>query len=176
MKKSTSEKNVKFKKAQREFSDFSVKYISEWTKKELKNYRDQPVVIPHGNYGFLIGPYEIQGVTKECWKVTSKTNDRLTFFFINKTAAILYCLANLKQKYSLAEDLLTADTKLGRLDMDIKNYMHSMEKTLKTNDKLKSAIMLNRYINAKIEYKACANILKKTINLAKYMNFGNTTL
>jgi hypothetical protein len=61
MAKSTINKKLEFKQAQDLFATVSTKYIKEWTDKQLKNYANEPVVIPVGSYGFLVGPYRIQG-------------------------------------------------------------------------------------------------------------------
>ena len=43
-------------------------------------------------------------------------------------------------------------------------------------DAFKSAVVLNRCIDAKMQRRALINILKKSLNSAKYLNFGNQPL
>jgi hypothetical protein len=174
--KSTTAKKSDLAQAQQAFADFGVKYITEWTQQELKRYRTQPVVIPNGSHGFFVGPYVIDGVHSECWLVKSTTNDTSMFAFISKPAAIFYCLYNIKQKYNQATELLQLDTKLGRLDSDLRNYEYAIHAAQKKGDRVKSAIMLNRYIDAKMQRQAFQKIMKKTLNAAKYLNFGNKPL
>lgn len=174
--KSTTENKLNFKRAQEEFTEFGIQHLTYWTKKELSKYKSEPVVIPFGNHGFFVGTYKIQGIHSECWEVSSEYDNRYTYCFLSKSAAILYCLYNVKQKYKLARELLDIDTKLGRLDRDVKHFEHSLRISREKGDKLKTEILLNRYIDAKMQRRTYQNILKKTINSAKYMNFGNQTL
>ncbi len=176
MKKSIIGKKSELKKAQKEFANFGTQYIQNWTKKELKKYINKPVVIPHGEYGFFIGPYKVQGITPECWEITSRCDDRFSYIFINKLAAILYCMYSVNQKYNLASELLEIDTKLGRLSTDLKHYEFSLKNAQKKGDSTKHLILLNRYIDAKMQRQTYANILKKTLNSAKYINFGKEPL
>jgi hypothetical protein len=175
MGKFTTKRKFEFEQAQDAFATFGTRYIKNWTQQELKKYRSEPVVIPVGDYGFFIGPYIVEGIHKECWHVR-QVDDRNVGDFINKSAAILYCLYSTVHKYSLANELLDLDSKLGRLHANIKNYEFSLAKAEKRNDLTKSTIMLNRYIDAKMQHRTYNNILKKTINSAKYLNFGKQPL
>lgn len=176
MTKSTTDKKAKFKQAQDEFTNFGIQYLKNWTKQELKKYYTEPVVIPYGNHGFFIGPYDVSGIHAECWKVVSKLDPRFVYYFTNKSAALIYCLLNVKQKYAQAREILEIDTKLGRIDMDIKHYEHSLSAAQKKNDKVKFSIVLNRYIDAKIQRRTYKIILKKNLNSAKYINLRKELL
>jgi hypothetical protein len=176
MKLSISEKKHRLEHAQKTFSQFGVMYIAQWTKKELKNFTDKPIVIPNGNHGFFIGMYKVSRIHETCWQVTCSYDDRLVLSFMNKTAAVLYCLLNVTKKYSLANDLLQADSNLGRVDMDLQIYKKSLKYARYSNDKVRLEVIRNRIGNAKMQYDSYSKILEKTINLAKYVNLGNTTL
>ena len=176
MGKSTTGKKSELKRAQHLFEEFGLQYIKQWTQQELKRYQKEPVVIPIGDHGFLIGPYSVQGIHTECWQVTSCLDERFVYHFISKPAAIFYCLYNIKEKYLAARELLEIDTKLGRIDLDVKHYEHALKIAQKRNDTVKYTIVLNRYIDAKMQRRTYQNILKKTLNSAKYLNFGNQPL
>ena len=171
MAKSTTNKKSEFSQAQELFATISTQYIKEWTDKQLKNYVNEPVVIPVGSYGFLVGPYRIQGKNSSCWRVEQQ-DGKLIHEFISKSNAILYCLQVMKS-YSAAAELLELDRQLGRLDKDMEFYKHTI-KNAKNDFKLETA--LNRYNDAKMQRRAVYNILKKTLISAKYLKFGNTPL
>jgi len=175
MGKSVTEKNREFNKAQTTFSEFGVKYVKTWTKKELKKYLTQPIVIPYGDYGFFVGPYEINGINKECWRVTQK-DGKIIGDFYNKAAAIAYCMCNVDQKYSKAEEIYFIDSMLGKLSNDLLFYENSLQHSEKSKNKLKEYITLNRYTEAKFKRKEFLNLLKKTLISAKYMKFGKQPL
>jgi hypothetical protein len=80
---------------------------------------------------------------------------------------------SVKHLYSRANELLELDTKIGRLDNNIKYYEFGLRRAEKTGNKVKYTILLNRYIDAKIQRRLFNNNLKKTLNSAKYINFGN---
>lgn len=169
----TTEKTQKFKAATKAFSDFGIQYVTTWTKKELAQFLDKPIVIPHGNYGFFIGNYEIVGIAKTCWRVSQKDGKLIGDFF-SKAAAIVYCLCNVDQKYSRADEIHEIDYALGKLTNDILFYEKSMQVNQKNN--IKHAILLNRYIDAKFKRKEYLNLLKKSLISAKYMKFGKLPL
>ena len=167
---STNQKN-ELDQAQQLFATVGTKYIKEWTDKQLKTYINEPVVIPVGSYGFLIGPYRIQGKNSTCWRVEQQ-DGRVLHDFVSKTNAILYCI-KLMKNYAAAAELLELDRQLGRLDRDIEFYQHTI-KNAKNDFKIETA--LNRCTDARMQRRAVLNILKKTLISAKYLKFGNTPL
>lgn len=175
MAKSISGKKSNFKHVQNEFVNLSVTFIKDWTHKELKKFRTQPVVIPVGDYGFFIGPYNVQGISPDCWEV-KQFDDTKIGDFINKKAAIIFCVYSTLKKYNKANEILNLDLTLGRIDKNLQYYEKTLKNAkIKRND-LKYSIWLNRYIDAKMQRRTYENILKKTINSAKYMNFGKEPL
>lgn len=171
MVKSTTNKKLEFNQAQEIFATVGIKYIKEWTNKQLKLFKNQPVVIPNGNYGFLVGPYRIQGKNNTCWTVEQQDGQHL-HDFVSKSNAILYCLIAMKNYYSAAE-LLELDRQLGKLDRDIDFYEYTI-KNAKNEFKVETA--LNRCADARMQRRSVLNILKKTLISAKYLKFGNTPL
>ena len=171
MAKSTTNRKTEFSQAQELFATASTKYIKEWTDKQLKTYVNEPVVIPVGSYGFLVGPYRIQGKTSTCWRVEQQ-DGRVLHDFVSKSHAILYCV-KLMKNYAAATELLELDRQLGRLDRDIEFYQYTI-KNAKNDFRVETA--LNRCTDARMQRRAVLNILKKTLILAKYLKFGNTPL
>lgn len=166
------QKRSDLKLAQDIFADIGTAYLKTWTTKELKKFRNEPVVIPYGNHGFLIGSFKIIGESKNCWKIEQIDGKHL-YYFTSKQTAIIYCLCEITKKYKAANELLLIDDKIGKLNNDIIAYQHTLAKC---KDKVKIGIVLNRYIEAKIQRRTYQNILKKTLISAKYMNFGNKPL
>ena len=170
--KFTTKRKSELEQAQRAFAEFGTKYIKNWTEQELKQFRTQPVVIPVGDHGFFVGSFRITGVHTACWAV-EKIDGRHIHDFTSKSAAVIYCISEVRQKYEAAQTLLDLDTKLGRLDLDIVHYEHTLSNT---QDLVRSAAVLNRCMDAKIQRRHLLNILKKTLNSAKYLNFGKQPL
>jgi hypothetical protein len=171
MAKFTTNKKNELDQAQELFATVGTKYIKEWTDKQLKTYINEPVVIPVGSYGFLIGPYTIQGKNSTCWRVEQQ-DGRVLHDFVSKINAILYCIKSMKN-YSAARELLELDRQLGKLDRDIEFYQHTI-KNAKSDFRIETA--LNRCADARMQRRAVSNILKKTLISAKYLKFGNTPL
>lgn len=151
------------------FVNFGTKYLLNWTKKELNKYKEEPVVIPIGEYGFLVGKYKVFGLAKNCWKVETLDGNYVNSF-VTKKNALLYCLLEVSKKHSLANEILFLDIKLGNLENDILSYNNIL---IKSKDKLKTNAILHRLIDAKSRYRSYSIFLKKTLNSAKYLNFGN---
>ena len=171
MAKSTTNRKTEFSQAQELFATVSTQYIKEWTDKQLKTYVNEPVVIPVGSYGFLVGPYQIQGKHTSCWTVRQQDGHHL-HDFVSKSNAILYCLKAMKN-YAKAAELLELDRQLGKLDKDIDFYQHTI-RNAKNEFRVETA--LNRCADARMQRRSVYNILKKTLISAKYLKFGNTPL
>ena len=171
MAKLSTGKKLGLERAQNVFAEVGTKYIKDWTSKELRKFVTEPVVIPVGNYGFLVGPYRIIGIDKNCWSVEQLDNKHI-HNFVTKINAILFCLKSMKHIHS-AQEICELDRKLGFLDNDIARYKNILAKN---NNQFKTAVTLNRYIEAKEQRRQVLNILKKTLISAKYLNFGNKPL
>lgn len=163
--------NKELEKAQRIFADAGSQYLKQWTKKELSKFRTQPVVIPYGKYGFFVGNFIITGLSRDCWQVSWLDNKHV-HDFVSKQSAILYCLYEVSSKFVKADEIRILDEKIGRLTNDMLCY----ESTLKSSDNFKKTVLLNRYIDAKMQRDSAAKNLKKTLNSAKYLNFGNQVI
>ena len=170
--KSTTGKRSDLARAQAVFADVGTKHLKKWTEQELKRFRAQPVVIPVGTHGFFIGHFRITGIHTNCWRV-AQIEGKQVHDFVSKLSSVVYCVLEVKQQYESARLLLDLDTKIGRLDADIMHYEHTLSKH---TDAIKNAAVLNRCIDAKMQRRALINILKKSLNSAKYLNFGNQPL
>jgi hypothetical protein len=169
---STTRKKSEIDLARQLFTDLGLQYLKHWTQQEIARYRTEPVVIPIGDYRFFVGPYQVVGTHLYCWTVT-QFDDKHIHNFVDKITAILYCMYATRGHFGQAEKLLELDNKIGKLDLDIKNYESTMKLSSKRHDMLKYDIVLNRCINAKIQRRELINILKKTLISAKYLNFRN---
>lgn len=161
----------KLSKKENRLVDHAANYIIDWTKKELRKFVNQPVVIQIGDYGFCVGKYTITGKSKKSWVVHS--DNKLVHDFTSKTNAILYCLCETNNSYNSAKELLDLDSKIGRLENDLEQYKYWLTTT---KDRFKTELYLNRYLDAKYQYQTQNDILKKTLKMAKYIKFGNQPL
>ena len=171
MAKSTINKKNELSRAQQVFATVGTKYIKEWTDNQLKKYVNEPVVIPIGDYGFLVGPYRIQCLSSNCWSVMQQ-DGKVLHNFISKSNAVLFSLKSMTN-FNAANELLELDRQLGKLDKDIEFYEYTIKHT-KNPFKIQTA--LNRCTNAKMQRRSVSYILKKTLISAKYLKFGNTPL
>ena len=151
--------------------NLGVAYIKRFTNNELNKFKNKPVVIPLGDYRFFVGPYEIKGIHKDCWEVTR--DRQLVHCFLSRLNAILYCLSCIKDLYTQSRNILEYDTKLGNLNSDLQHYTKNIRVAQDRKDSERKEILLNRYIDAKLRQKKAVANLRKTINSAKYINFGN---
>jgi len=152
--------------------NLATSYLIDWTKKELGKYINEPVVIPYGDHGFLIGKFQVKGIAKNCWAV-ERLDGKVIHNFISKANAVLYCLCEVSNNYNSARELLVLDDKIGRLENDMLQYQRIL---LNSKDTFKTQLIYNRYIDARYQHRANTDILKKTLKLAKYSKFGNQTL
>ena len=155
--------------------DLGITYLKRWTKKELVKFRRQPVVIPAGDYRFFVGPYTVEGLNENCWRVID--DDKFVHDFVSKLNALLYCLSSMKftvKRGHIPEDLLKYDRIVGNLNSDLVYYNRGLDTAKKKKDKEKYEFLLNRYIDAKMQRDGALSNLKKTIKSAKYLNFRNT--
>ena len=148
-----------------------IAYLKRFTTKEINKYKNQPVVIQSGDYRFFVGPFVVEGLGKDCWKVT--LDGRYIHNFLSKLNAILYCLSYVKDKYAQSNNILNWDNQVGNLTADCQRYEKHIKLATQRGDKQRKEILLNRYIEARLQQKEALANLKKTINSAKYNNFRN---
>ena len=149
----------------------TTEYLKEWTDRELQDLvlnQKLPVCLPIGNHGLLVGRYKMMPVGKDCWRVLDN-NGELVHDFSRKLSAVFYCLTTQINKLNLARAILTADTSVGRLELDQDYYAHTMKTSLKKQDYFKADLAKLRYINAQQQLKFANQELEKTINTAKYL-------
>jgi len=172
MKTVKSHTKKEFKQAQNTFADVGTQYIKDWTQKQLTQYKNTPVIIPVGDHGLFVGNYRVTGLDKDRWKVEQQ-DGRYIHEFTSRLAAVVYCVNSIKQRHIEAQKLLDLDAKIGRLDVNIVQYEYTLANQ---QDSVKRGVVLNRCIDAKMQRRALINILKKSLNSAKYLNFGNQPL
>ena len=148
-----------------------IAYLKRFTTKEINKYKNQPVVIQSGDYRFFIGPFVVEGLGKDCWEVT--LDGKYIHNFLSKLNAMLYCLSCIKDKYQQSRDILSWDNQVGNLTADCQRYEKHIKLATQRGDKQRKEILLNRYIEARLQQKDALANLKKTIKSAKYNNFRN---
>jgi hypothetical protein len=151
--------------------NLGVAYIKRFTTKELNKFKNEPVVIPAGNYRFFVGPYVVNGVHKDCWEVSK--DGQYVHNFLSKLNAILYCTSCIRDQYEQSCEIKKWDNRLGNLNNDLIYYARHIKLEQRRGDTEKKEMLTNRYIDAKLQQKNAVANLRKTINSAKYNNFRN---
>jgi hypothetical protein len=149
----------------------TTEYLKEWTDRELQDLvlnQKIPVCLPIGDRGFLIGRYRMYPVGKHTWRVLDN-NQELVHDFSRKLSAVFYCLTTQLNKLNLARSILTADTAVGKLELDQDYYMYSIKNYAKKQDFFRVDLAKLRYIQAEHELRFANQELEKTINTAKYL-------
>ena len=152
-------------------ADLTTRYLKEWTDRELQNLvinEKLPVCLPLGNRGFLIGRYRMYPVGKHTWRVLDN-NHEFVHDFSRKLSAVFYCLTTQLNKLNLAREILTADTAVGKLEVDQDYYMYSIKNYTKKQDFFRVDLAKLRYIQAEHDLRFANQELEKTINTAKYL-------
>ena len=149
----------------------TTEYLKEWTDRELQDLvlnQKIPVCLPIGDRGFLIGRYRMYPVGKHTWRVLDN-NQEFVHDFSRKLSAVFYCLTTQLNKLNLARSILTADTAVGKLELDQDYYMYSIKNYAKKQDFFRVDLAKLRYIQAQHELVFANQELEKTINTAKYL-------
>jgi hypothetical protein len=107
-------------------------------------------------------------VGKHTWRVLDN-NQELVHDFSRKLSAVFYCLTTQLNKLNLARSILTADTAVGKLELDQDYYMYSIKNYAKKQDFFRVDLAKLRYIQAEHELRFANQELEKTINTAKYL-------
>lgn len=149
----------------------TTEYLKEWTDRELQDLvlnQKIPVCLPIGDRGFLIGRYRMYPIGKHTWRVLDN-NQEFVHDFSRKLSAVFYCLTTQLNKLNLAREILTADTAVGKLELDQDYYMYSIKNYTKKQDFFRVDLAKLRYIQAEHDLGFANQELEKTINTAKYL-------
>jgi hypothetical protein len=149
----------------------TTEYLKAWTDRELQHLTQEkkiPVCLPIGDHGFLIGRYRMQSIGKHTWRVLDN-NQEFVHDFSRKLSAVFYCLTSQLNKLNLAREILTADTAVGKLELDQDYYMYSIKNYAKKQDFFRVDLARLRYIQAQHQLRFANQELEKTINIAKYL-------
>jgi hypothetical protein len=152
-------------------AEATTQFLKAWTDRELQDLvlnQKLPVCLPIGNHGLLVGRYKMMPQGKDCWRVLDNNGEKV-HDFSRKLSAVFYCLTTQINKLNLAREILTADTTVGRLELDQDYYTHTLKTSLKKQDYFKADLAKLRYIQAEHELKFAIRELEKTINTAKYL-------
>lgn len=152
-------------------ADLTTQYLKLWTEKELKRLTiDQklPVCLPNGNHGFLIGKYHMRSIRSNCWRVLDH-NEEFVHDFARKLSAVFYCFATQANKIGLADKILNADIRVGKLESEQDFYTYTRQQSLKKKDYFRLDLANSRSVNAGMQLSEAIEELEKTINTAKYL-------
>lgn len=152
-------------------ADLTTQYLKSWTNKEIKRLALQenvPVCLPVGDHGFLVGTHKIEKLGTSCWRVLDH-NDILIHDFSRKLSAVFYCFTTQSKKINLADRILNADIKVGKLESDQRFYQNTRLQSTKKKDYFRLDLSTSRSLDTEIRLKYAIEELEKTINIAKYL-------
>ena len=144
--------------------DFAVKELFELIKTE------QCLVYPVTDKSLIAGRYHINfNELEQAW-VVSNYYDEIIHNFYSKSTAVYYAIAMIKQKYTLADDLLKKDKIFQSSRAEFILYDGRLKTATKTNDDFKLNLYVCKFEEARSKLKRAVNELEKTLKTAKYLN------
>lgn len=151
----------------------AVKHIKNWTKLELKNIlaqqrfsKDNILIIPIGQSGFLIGNYALRHVDKE-WHMIYRYND-IELVFYNRNAAMFYAICQQTNRINLADQILNYDQQVNRLDIESNYFRIRIKRSERKKDPQLKYLYASRYQESILKLQHAKFLLEKTLDLAKY--------
>jgi hypothetical protein len=146
-------------------------YINQWTEHEVNSIsiKDKmPYIYPIDNIGYIIGHYRVLNKNGE-WQV--RTHDKLVHVFTEKLSAIFYVLCELTRRYRLSNNILSADSNVGRLRNDTVHYETSAKRAKVNKEYEKYDIWVARLTEANLQLRIANTELRKSLNTAKYIKY-----
>jgi hypothetical protein len=115
--------------------DLVSNYIKDWTKREISRIHQtekSPICIPIDR-GYRIGLYRIETADKKYYSVYNP-NQELVHTFESRISAVLYTIYTIKQKYSMADNILQTDREINKNTIDIMSMRRCIERAKKQQD------------------------------------------
>ena len=150
-------------------TDIAAQYVKEWASDRARTLLSQdssPLIIPTNN-GFHVGRYLV--ITKKgTWAVYRNKVDFVDSFYYKKSALAYAVYEHLRQ-YHKSREIASMDHAVSKLELDLRNYLHRLQKASKSRDITKILILEARITETKLLLDSRKNQLEKTLNSAKYM-------
>ena len=145
-------------------------YVKVWAKAEVNRIiasNTTPVIAPIKN-GYRVNKQKVIKEPNDTWRLVNDF-DELIHIFYDKRSAIIYSVLYQLHRFVSADQLLTADSRLNKLQADFQHYENSMRRAVKRRDYAAVDVLSSRYYDTK-ELLICArNELEKTLRSNKYL-------
>lgn len=163
------ESNIKNKQVLEQAVNEAVSTVKQFTKKEiarlLQDPKTQPLIIPVGDLGFIIGSYAIKQY-KDLWYVALIYNLSDETAFQNRFAAIFYALSLQNKNYNLAQEIVRYDLDVDRIGQKVNRYRRLLK--TKPSQQLQ-AVYSCRLQEFEHQLRHKQNLLTKSLKMAKYI-------
>jgi len=181
MAKSRTSKRENLNKAKRQVQIETVKtavelfngYVKSWTQNEIQHLiqRGNLPIVPLAN-GLQVGRQ--RAVFKNNVWGLYNAHGELVETFTGKKSVVLYSLLDQLHRYKTAEEVLTKDQRLRKIETDFQHYNHTMNRAIKLRDYATIDVIASRYYDAKIALEHARNDLEKTLGMNKYLKVWET--
>ena len=144
-------------------------YLAHWGRHELSGMIKQGeiVLLPIGPNAYQIGRFRLLH-THRTWEVQDTFNDK-TFIFINKHAAVFYCLFEIRKRYHASRQLLEQDSVVKTLDSQSELYRHKYKRACEVQNSFAQDLFLARLSDVAPRLTIAKEQLEKMILSAKYI-------
>jgi hypothetical protein len=153
----------------------AVKQVKKWTRRELATmlaeYRQgktAPLIIPLGEYVFLIGNYAILH-DDQIWRMIYRYNDD-TIEFLNRNAAIFYAICMQTNRSYLANTIKKYDEEINRLVIEEERLKQRISQANRKKNHYNYDLYTNKYQNVRARLVHHRSLLEKNLKHAKYSN------
>jgi hypothetical protein len=181
MAKSRTSKRANLNKAKQQVQIETVKtavdlvsnYVKSWTQTEIKRLirNGELPIVPLSN-GLQVGRQRAL-YKNNTWGLYNVHNE-LVETFTSKKSVVLYSLLDQLHRYKTAEEILSKDKLLHKIETDFWHYNHTMNRAIKNRDFDTIDIIASRYYDAKIALDQARNDLEKTLGMNKYLKVWET--
>lgn len=142
-------------------------YINGWIQTELNFLSTKKIIfLQKTENHYRINDSELY-FENNCWVV--KKDDNILHTFINKSAAVFYCLLYYNNHIQLAKSILNLDKNLLLKVGDCEFLLHRIKKY--NHDSFKKDVALARYHENIVQINILNQQLKKCLTNAKYIKF-----
>jgi len=152
----------------------TVKYLSSWTRQQLKEILNQqanqkkPLIVKLGNNGYLVGNYALRK-NSDSWSMIYRYDDQ-ELLFSNHESAMFYAILQQTGKILLANQIFNQDQSVSRLQSKILMYKLRYQRSDKKKNQSHCDLYLSRYNQAQMQLQDIQFQLKKSLQMAKYYN------
>jgi hypothetical protein len=151
-------------------AEYTAQYFHDWATRELVKFillSKDPVCLING-HDLIVGKFKIQHKNSH-WQVQHVMECTKPLSFDQKQSAVMYSICYSSGYLTLANDILSINDHIVKLQSDLAFYQNSLSQSLKKPDSFRSEVMRSRISDSRIQLKQCVRQLQKNIMHAKYL-------